>query len=213
MGCHMMDGAYWALGLTQPTSVEAASSVQTDVTGPKVSVVTYEFPARGRMPAVTWKWYDGGLMPPLPPDLEPNRVLPDNGTLIVGRKATVLAHPNYLSVRVVPEMRMQERLPALPPQNAAAGRRRSLGGVGRGLQGRAAGGREFSVCGAADRVGVVELGRGACAPENSLGGDGDAGHEFCGSQPMGDESVSSRLRRVKRPGECFSFWPAPRRAG
>ena len=116
MGCHMMDGAYWALGLTQPTSVEAASSYQTDVTGPKASVVTYEFPARGRMPAVTWKWYDGGLMPPLPPDLDPNRVLPDNGTLIVGRKATVLAHPNYLSVRVVPEARMQELLPALPPK-------------------------------------------------------------------------------------------------
>jgi len=54
MGCHMMDGAYWALGLTQPTSLEATSSYQTDVSGPKASVVTYEFPARGRLPAVTW---------------------------------------------------------------------------------------------------------------------------------------------------------------
>jgi predicted dehydrogenase len=117
MGCHMMDGAYRALGLTQPTSVEATSSYQTDVTGPKASVVTYVFPARGRMPAVTWKWYDCGLMPPLPLDLEITRVLPDNGTLIMGSKATVVAHPNYLSVRIVPEVRMQELLPRLPPKN------------------------------------------------------------------------------------------------
>lgn len=41
-------------------------------------------------------------------------MVPDNGTLIVGSKATVLAHPNYLSVRIVPEVRMQELLPRLP---------------------------------------------------------------------------------------------------
>ncbi len=116
MGCHMMDGAYWALGLTQPTSLEATSSFQTDVSAPKASVVTYEFPARGKMPAVTWKWYDGGLMPPLPADVDSARALPDNGTLIIGSKATVLAHPNYLSVRVIPEARMQELLPKLPPK-------------------------------------------------------------------------------------------------
>lgn len=116
MGCHMMDGAYWALGLTQPTSLESTAAYQTDVAGPKASVVTYQFPARGKLPAVTWKWYDGGLMPPLPLDIEATRAMPDNGTLIVGSKATVLAHPNYLSVRVVPEARMQALLPSLPPK-------------------------------------------------------------------------------------------------
>lgn len=116
MGCHQMDGAYWALGLTQPTSLEATSAHLTDVSYPKASVITYEFPARGRHPALVWKWYDGGLTPPLPVAFEPGRKLIDNGTLIVGEKATVLADATYSSVRIVPEIRMREMAPALPPR-------------------------------------------------------------------------------------------------
>jgi predicted dehydrogenase len=116
MGCHQMDGAYWALGLTQPTSLEATSAHQTAVSYPKASVVTYEFPARGRHPALTWKWYDGGLTPPLPVAFEPERKLIENGTLIVGSKATVLADATYASVRIVPEIRMRELTPVLPPR-------------------------------------------------------------------------------------------------
>jgi predicted dehydrogenase len=88
MGCHIMDAAYWALELTAPTSVEAVSSRGTDISGPLASIVTYEFPARGNRPAVTWKWYDGGLKPRIPDQMESNRQLPDNGSLIVGSKAT-----------------------------------------------------------------------------------------------------------------------------
>lgn len=114
MGCHQMDGVYWALGLTQPTRLEASSAQLTDVSYPKASVVTYEFPARGRHPALTWKWYDGGLVPPLPVAFEPGRKLIENGTLVVGSKATVLADATYASVRIVPEIRMRELAPSLP---------------------------------------------------------------------------------------------------
>lgn len=117
MGCHLMNGAYWALDLTQPTSVEAAAAKQTDISPPTASVVTYQFPARGALPAVKWTWYDGGLVPPAPPELEAERQLVQRGkTILYGSKATAMADENYESVRIVPETKMQELLPKLPPK-------------------------------------------------------------------------------------------------
>src|SRR4051812_36275882 len=114
MGCHIMDGAYWALDLTAPTAVEAISAHQTNISPPTASVVKYEFPARGNLPAVKWTWYDGGLLPTLPPDLEATRQLQPNGSLIVGSKATVFADTYYSSARIIPEVKMKEVAPNLP---------------------------------------------------------------------------------------------------
>lgn len=114
MGCHIMDGAYWALELTQPTRIEAISARQTDQSPPTASVVTYHFPARGSQPALKWTWYDGGLMPLLPPDLEATRQLEPNGTLIVGSKATVFADTYYASARIIPEAKRRALAPTLP---------------------------------------------------------------------------------------------------
>jgi predicted dehydrogenase len=116
MGAHIMDGAYWALGLTQPTSVEAVSAKQTKASGPTASVITYHFPARGSLPAVKWTWYDGGLQPTLPAELEEARKLQENGTFIVGSKATVFADTYYSSARIIPEAKMKTLAPSLPPK-------------------------------------------------------------------------------------------------
>ncbi len=116
MGCHIMDGAYWSLELTQPTSIEAISARQTEVSPPTASLITYQFPARGKLPPVKWTWYDGGLQPLLPPDLEATRRLQPNGTLIVGSKATVFADTYYASARIIPEVKMRELAPSLPPK-------------------------------------------------------------------------------------------------
>jgi predicted dehydrogenase len=116
MGCHMMDGGFWAFDLPAPSSVEAISSGQTSISAPTASVVTYQFAARGNRPPLKWVWYDGNLSPVLPPEFEEERKLPDNSTLIIGTKATVLAHSNYLTVRIVPETKMQELASSLPPK-------------------------------------------------------------------------------------------------
>jgi predicted dehydrogenase len=116
MGCHIMDGAYWALELTQPTSVQAVSARQSEISPPLASVVTYQFPARKNLPPVKWTWYDGGLQPMLPADFELNRKLQPNGSLIVGTKATVFADTYYASARIVPEAKMKEIAPTLPPK-------------------------------------------------------------------------------------------------
>jgi predicted dehydrogenase len=116
MGCHIMDGAYWALGLTAPASVEAVSGRANEVSGPTSSIVTYHFAAAAGRPAVKWCWYDGGLKPLRPDFLEDNRHLPDNGSLIIGTRAAVLASTYYESVRLVPESLMREVAPHLPPK-------------------------------------------------------------------------------------------------
>jgi len=114
MGCHIMDGAYSALDLTAPTSVEAVSAHQTSDSPPTASVVHYDFPARGNSPAIKWTWYDGGLQPTLPVDFEADRKLPGNGSLIVGSKATVFADTYYAHAQIIPQVKMEQLTPSLP---------------------------------------------------------------------------------------------------
>jgi predicted dehydrogenase len=117
MGCHMMDGAFWAFDLGAPSAVEAVSANGTALSPPTASVVTYDFPRRGARPPLKWFWYDGNFEPVLPPEFEEGRKLPENSTLIVGTKASVIAHSNYFTVRIVPESKMQEIGPSLPPKS------------------------------------------------------------------------------------------------
>lgn len=117
VACHIMDGAYWALDLGAPTAVEAMSTGATALASPVAAVVTNYFPARGKLPPVKYTWSDGGMMPPLPQDLELGRDLPDEaGTLLFGSKATVLCSFYYDSVRIIPETKMQAMAPSLPPK-------------------------------------------------------------------------------------------------
>src|SRR3984957_14453586 len=74
IGCHIMDGANWALKLGAPTTVEIVdSSPLCAETPPSWSILRYHFPARGDMPACTVTWYDGGKQPPKPKEMEGER--------------------------------------------------------------------------------------------------------------------------------------------
>jgi len=84
MGCHIFDVAFWALDLKSPTSVYAYSSPFGKESFQVSSTIHYEFPARGDMPAVDLTWYDGGMKPPRPKELEDGRELPANGGLYIG---------------------------------------------------------------------------------------------------------------------------------
>lgn len=64
--CHYCDLAFWALGLTQPTSVVCSRSEKVhdgDNEPPTRMQVDYQFPARGDQPAVALSWYQGGWKP------------------------------------------------------------------------------------------------------------------------------------------------------
>jgi predicted dehydrogenase len=119
MGCHIIDPAFWALELGPPSTVEATSTHHDPAvaaeTYPRACIVRYTFPARGNRPPVKLTWTDGRLLPPRPPDMEPDRKLPGSGALLIGEKGTIL-HGSHGAdgVRLVPETRMQAY--TRPPQ-------------------------------------------------------------------------------------------------
>lgn len=125
MACHVMDPAYWSLQLGYPTSVQATVAKQVievtrpdGTTGsrtldyrdsfPPATVVHYTFPQRSRrLPEVKLHWYDGGILPERPEELEMDRRLPESGTLFVGDKGKLMCETYGESPRLIPETRMQ----------------------------------------------------------------------------------------------------------
>jgi hypothetical protein len=77
-------------------------------TYPSASLVRYRFPAREGMPVVQLTWYDGGLKPERPEELEPGRNLGDNGVLFIGDRGKLLCGGWSNSPRLIPESRMKE---------------------------------------------------------------------------------------------------------
>jgi predicted dehydrogenase len=90
--CHNADPAFWALDLGHPDTVEATSSNFSDEVAPIAAMYTYKFPARGKMPPVTLTWYAGGVLPPIPDELEEGRKLTGDGygILFVGDKGKIM---------------------------------------------------------------------------------------------------------------------------
>ncbi len=115
LGCHTFAAIFKALKLGAPISVEATSTAAQDPpeitseSAPVASIVYYEFPAVGDRPAVTLTWYDGGLMPRRPEELEPDRKMGGgDGMLYIGDKGKMLNH------QLIPDSRDKEY--GAPPQ-------------------------------------------------------------------------------------------------
>jgi len=113
MGCHIIDPAWWALKLDAPTSIEAQPEPFSDETYPTKTIITWEFPARGNLPAVTVRWFDGDNRPPRPAELEEGRKLPDQGGLYYGDKGTLLL-PHGSRPELIPYAKMREFKPPEP---------------------------------------------------------------------------------------------------
>lgn len=97
IGCHAFDPVFRALKLGPPLSIQASSTRVNEETYPQGSMVTYQFPARGNMPPVKLTWYDGGLRPPRPGELEDDQLMGDNGRLLVGDNGKILGN------KIIPE--------------------------------------------------------------------------------------------------------------
>ena len=90
IGCHTFDPVFRALKLGAPLSVQATSTRVNEETYPLGSMVTYEFPAGGQMPALKLVWYDGGLRPARPQGLPEGTVMGANGSLLLGNQGIIL---------------------------------------------------------------------------------------------------------------------------
>jgi hypothetical protein len=149
MGCHVLDGVYWALKLEHPTRVEveqmSGGSSERFSTGTRIR---WDFPSRAEMPAVKVYWYDGRIgegdtgdenkavpkgpkgVPNLPPLLlelkqkYPEEKFEPNGTLYVGEKGILYTGTYGGNMRIVPHKQMLETpvpAEALPRTSASAG--------------------------------------------------------------------------------------------
>jgi predicted dehydrogenase len=134
IGCHVMDGAYWALKLAEASTftVEADSNGLTSESYPKASTVRYRFPARGDMPPVTLTWYDGGRRPDFLKELPDTReFIGSNGTIFVGDKGkltfgaiTAGTNPGQAGPRFIPESMRQSYRPPKQTIPRLKGKRR-----------------------------------------------------------------------------------------
>lgn len=102
MGCHIIDPIFQALKLLYPTSVEGnvstsyaefgKKSVAKNECFPRSTIARLRFPARGALPPVELTWWDGGLMPSRPVELEDDMPFGDSdgGCLFVGTKGKIV---------------------------------------------------------------------------------------------------------------------------
>jgi predicted dehydrogenase len=106
MACHLLDPVFSALKLGYPSSVEACATKVNNETFPLASIVRLEFPARGDMPPLKLNWYDGGMKPPRPEELEPGRKM--TSVVFIGDKGKLMCGEYGDNPRLIPETKMQE---------------------------------------------------------------------------------------------------------
>ncbi len=115
MACHIMDPLFWALDLKYPTSVSASSTLVNLYSPPQAEKITYKFPERPakgkvRMPKVTVHWYDGGLLPDRPEELEDGEMMGDEngGIILVGTKGKIMTGCYGMNPTLLPTSKMRD---------------------------------------------------------------------------------------------------------
>src|SRR5260370_11401 len=94
-------------------------------TYPLASIVRYDFPTRRDMPPVKFTWYDGGLMPPRPQELDETRSFrggneDDEGLLFVGDRGKILCGFHGDNPKLIPQAKTKsskkppKTLPRIP---------------------------------------------------------------------------------------------------
>jgi hypothetical protein len=132
MGCHVLDGVYWALKIEHPTTIEMEEvRGGSDERYPTGSRVRWDVPARGSMPPVKVYWYEGlkkdvsaeasgnlrtakgdaRNIPPLLVELQkkyPDEEFETNGTLYVGDKGIIYTGCYGGRMHIVPMETMKQ---------------------------------------------------------------------------------------------------------
>jgi len=135
MGHYSLWTVFNALELSGPVSVEpmlthnctlaenVSTTVRNDFSFPTASVVRFKYPARGQRPAVDLVWYEGGIRPPTPDELEEDhKELPREGMMFAGDKGKILAGFQLESPRLIPESRMRGYTAPPAPQQTGGDR-------------------------------------------------------------------------------------------
>jgi predicted dehydrogenase len=109
IGCHQLSAIFKALKLGHPVSVESCSTNWqrpkeiSNETAPLASITQYKFAASDTHGPLSIFWYDGGMRPPQPEELEMDHPFAINdGTMYVGDKGIMLGS------RLIPDKKMTE---------------------------------------------------------------------------------------------------------
>ena len=122
MGTYSLWPLFMTFGIdAPPTIVEAygtttcaitnhvSSSHRNDVAFPYSCAFHFKFPARGKMPSIDLYWYDGGMKPPVPEELEAdNGELSREGMMFVGDSGKILAGFRCEKPQIIPERKMRQ---------------------------------------------------------------------------------------------------------
>jgi predicted dehydrogenase len=141
MGCHILDGPFWALFLGMPNKLEMVAATENNhkETGPRTAILRYYFPAREgtlpngekrAFPACTVTWYEGvtaadrqsGRFLPRPEQLEANRQIIESGTFFLGSKANIMVNeygqsPSYFPLGARPATNPPQMIPRVRMTN------------------------------------------------------------------------------------------------
>lgn len=100
MCCHTLHSYFKELELQAPSTVYATGStrygmkinkIETPECQSRANMVTWEYPARGDHPPTNVYWYDGGMRPHRPKELDHSLDMPVAGVLFVGEKGKLLS--------------------------------------------------------------------------------------------------------------------------
>lgn len=134
MGHYSLWPVFRELDLDAPIAVEStpshlcsitdhvSSKIQNDYAFPAASTIRFRFAAKGTRPALHLFWYDGGMKPLTPPELEEdNKELEAEGMMFVGDKGRILAgflgeNARILAPRKSGESSAAKAGPAASPQ-------------------------------------------------------------------------------------------------
>ncbi|HWB25384.1 MAG TPA: Gfo/Idh/MocA family oxidoreductase [Chitinophagaceae bacterium] len=114
MGHYSLWTVFNALKLTSPHTILPHLShvvafngvtpyqIRNDFSFPFASTVTFKYPANGDRGPVDLCWYDGGMQPPVPPELAAqNKELPTEGMMFVGTEGKILAGFNVQNPQLI----------------------------------------------------------------------------------------------------------------
>lgn len=98
-----------AYGTTTRTIVDHVSkNVENDVAFPYSSIIRFKFAKQEMLPAFDLFWYDGGMKPHTPEELEADgKDLPSEGMLFVGDKGKILGRFRNETPALIPASRMK----------------------------------------------------------------------------------------------------------
>jgi hypothetical protein len=128
MGHYSLWTVFNALELSGPTSIEpmfshdcafaesVSTTVKNDFSFPTAGVVRFKYPARGQRGPIDLIWYEGGMRPTTPEELDVDRKeLPLEGMMFVGDKGKILSGFHVDSPRLIPDSRMRGVTAPPPP--------------------------------------------------------------------------------------------------